>query len=246
VDFRGCKDSITIDSAVYVLAPIAQFNPSQQLVCNPGNFPVNITFTDNAIHGEQPDNVSMTWEWGDGTPNTNIGNAVLDGVNNGNTSHNFATYGSYTVEQVIHNYTTGCHDSITKTINISQIAAQFTMSNDSVCRNDSLLLFNASTTWNAHPLTNWSYAMGNGQTLTSGPNPAYVYTTQGDRFDTLAQQYYNDSSLWWVISIANTGNAGADTLTGLSQNSLVIPEGVQIRIPNNPIQVYNVFNQINL
>ena len=179
VDFRGCKDSITIDSAVYVLAPIAQFNPSQQLVCNPANFPVNISFTDNAIHGEQPDNVSMTWEWGDGTPNTNIGNAVLDGVNNGNTSHSFATYGSYTVEQVIHNYTTGCHDSITKTINISQIAAQFTMSNDTVCRNDSLLLFNASTSWNAHPLTNWTYAMGNGQTLTSGPNPAYVYTTQG-------------------------------------------------------------------
>jgi PKD repeat protein len=99
VDFRGCKDSITIDSAVYVLAPIAQFNPSSQLFCNPGGFPVNVSFTDNAIHGEQPDNVSMTWEWGDGTLNTNIGNAVLDGVNNGNTTHNFATYGSYTVEQ---------------------------------------------------------------------------------------------------------------------------------------------------
>ena len=179
VDFRGCKDSITIDSAVYVLAPIAKFTPSSQLICNPANFPVNITFTDNAIHGEQPDNVYMTWEWGDGTPNTNIGNAVLDGVNNGNTSHSFATYGSYTVEQVIHNYTTGCSDSITKTINISQLSAQFTMSNDSVCRNDSLLLFDASTTWNAHPLTNWVYAMGNGQTVTSGPNPAYVYTTQG-------------------------------------------------------------------
>ncbi len=183
VDFRGCKDSITIDSAVYVLAPIAEFNPSSQLFCNPGGFPVNVSFTDNAIHGEQPDNVSMTWEWGDGTPNTNIGNAVLDGVNNGNTTHNFATYGSYTVEQVIHNYTTGCSDSITKTIHISQIAAQFTMSNDTVCRNDSLLLFDASSSWsappNSHPLTNWSYAMGNGQTLTSGPNPAFVYTTQG-------------------------------------------------------------------
>ena len=108
---------------------------------------------------------------------------MLDGVNNGNTTHNFATYGSYTVEQVIHNYTTGCSDSITKTIHISQIAAQFTMSNDTVCRNDSLLLFDASSSWsappNSHPLTNWSYAMGNGQTLTSGPNPAFVYTTQG-------------------------------------------------------------------
>jgi phage tail protein X len=76
-------------------------------------------------------------------------------------------------------------------------------------------------------------------------NDIYVITTQGDRFDILAQQYYNDSSLWWVISIANTGNAGAGTLPVLPQNSLVIPEGVQIRIPNNPLEVYNVFNQIN-
>ena len=30
----------------------------------------------------------------------------------------------------------------------------------------------------------------------------YVYTTQGDRFDVLALQYYGDSSLWWIISIA--------------------------------------------
>ena len=73
----------------------------------------------------------------------------------------------------------------------------------------------------------------------------YVYTTQGDRFDVLAQQYYNDSSLWWVISIANTGNAGAGTLPVLPQNSLVIPEGIQIRIPNNPLEVYDVFNRIN-
>ena len=76
-------------------------------------------------------------------------------------------------------------------------------------------------------------------------NDIYVYTTQGDRFDVLAQQYYNDSSLWWVISIANTGNAGAGTLPVLPQNSLIIPEGTQIRIPNNPIDVLDVFNKIN-
>ena len=155
VDFRGCLDSITIDSAVYVLAPIAKFTPSSQLFCNPGAFPVNVSFTDDAIHGEQPDNVNMTWEWGDGTANTNIGNAVLDGVNNGNTTHNFAAYGSYTVEQVVRNFTTGCSDSITKTINISQIAAQFTLANDSICKNDSLQMFDASSSWSnppsAHP-----------------------------------------------------------------------------------------------
>ena len=39
------------------------------------------------------------------------------------------------------------------------------------------------------------------------------------------------------LSIANTDK--------LPQNSLVIPEGVQIRIPANPIDVYNDFNRIN-
>jgi phage tail protein X len=67
-------------------------------------------------------------------------------------------------------------------------------------------------------------------------NDIYVYTVQGDRFDILAQQYYNDSSLWWVISIANDN---------LSQNSLVIPEGIQIRIPANPNSIIRTFNNIN-
>jgi phage tail protein X len=65
----------------------------------------------------------------------------------------------------------------------------------------------------------------------------YVYTVQGDRFDVLAQQYYNDSSLWWVISIANTDK--------LPQSSLVIPEGLQIRIPAFYAEIVRSFNSIN-
>jgi phage tail protein X len=67
-------------------------------------------------------------------------------------------------------------------------------------------------------------------------NDIYVITVQGDRFDILAQQYYSDSSLWWIISIANDN---------LLQNSLVIPEGIQIRIPSNISEVLNLFKQIN-
>jgi len=77
------------------------------------------------------------------------------------------------------------------------------------------------------------------------PNDIYVYTTQGDRFDVLAQQYYKNSSLWWVISIANTGDAGVDTLTSLPQNTLVIPQGIQIRIPANYVNVIRNFTAIN-
>ena len=68
------------------------------------------------------------------------------------------------------------------------------------------------------------------------PNDIYVYTTQGDRFDVLAQQYYKDSSLWWVISTANDE---------LQQNSLVPPLGGQIRIPADPTEAVNEVKRVN-
>lgn len=76
-------------------------------------------------------------------------------------------------------------------------------------------------------------------------NDIYIYTTQGDRFDTLANQFYNDSSLWWIISIANTNTAGTSLPSNLPQNSLVIPEGIQIRIPADYASVIREFNLIN-
>tara|TARA_R110000851_G_scaffold191440_3_gene342073 strand:- start:565 stop:894 length:330 start_codon:yes stop_codon:yes gene_type:complete len=50
----------------------------------------------------------------------------------------------------------------------------------------------------------------------------YVYIKSGDRYDTLANAYYSDPSLWWVISIANYGT---------KQDSLIPPIGSQTRIP---------------
>jgi hypothetical protein len=73
----------------------------------------------------------------------------------------------------------------------------------------------------------------------------YVYTTQGDRFDVLAQQYYGDQSLWWIISIANTAVAGTSLPADLPQDSLIIPEGNQIRIPANYAEIINSFNILN-
>lgn len=73
----------------------------------------------------------------------------------------------------------------------------------------------------------------------------YVYTTQGDRFDILANQYYGDQSLWWIISIANTAVAGTSLPSDLPQDSLVIPEGIQIRIPANYAEVLSSYRILN-
>ena len=76
-------------------------------------------------------------------------------------------------------------------------------------------------------------------------NDIYVISTQGDRFDVLANQYYGDQSLWWIISIANTAVAGTSLPSDLPQDSLVIPEGIQIRIPANYVTVLNSFKILN-
>ena len=67
-------------------------------------------------------------------------------------------------------------------------------------------------------------------------NDIYVITTIGDRFDLLALQYYGDSSLWWIISIANEN---------LPQDSLYINEGTQIRIPSNPTEIITNYTFLN-
>jgi hypothetical protein len=69
----------------------------------------------------------------------------------------------------------------------------------------------------------------------------YVYATQGDRFDVLAQQYYGDQSLWWIISIANTAVAGTSLPADLPQDSLIIPKR---NTNKNPIKLCGCYKQI--
>ena len=48
----------------------------------------------------------------------------------------------------------------------------------------------------------------------------HLISTEGDRLDNLAFQYYNDSSLWWYLAKANN-------LTDMN-----IPAGTKLRIPS--------------
>lgn len=64
----------------------------------------------------------------------------------------------------------------------------------------------------------------------------YVITTVGDRYDTLAQQFYKDTSLWWIIATANPSN---------KTSSLVPTPGVQLRIPANPSSIVSKYVRLN-
>lgn len=66
-------------------------------------------------------------------------------------------------------------------------------------------------------------------------NDYYIITTAGDRYDTLADQFYSDYTLWWVIASANNSERA----------SLIVEPGIQLRIPGNIDTIINNYNKIN-
>jgi hypothetical protein len=67
-------------------------------------------------------------------------------------------------------------------------------------------------------------------------NDIYVITTVGDRLDSLANSYYNDHTLWWIIAMANN-NA--------TKGALYPVPGTQLRIPTDINAVLDLFDKFN-
>jgi hypothetical protein len=66
-------------------------------------------------------------------------------------------------------------------------------------------------------------------------NDVYVLSQYGDRYDTLALEFYKDSELWWIISSANNYQKG----------SLNITPGVQLRIPADKTAAIQLYEEVN-
>lgn len=57
------------------------------------------------------------------------------------------------------------------------------------------------------------------------PADRYIFSKEGDRLDSIAYEFYQDARYWFIIAIANN----------IGKGSLVIPPGLQLRIPPNNI-----------
>ena len=68
-------------------------------------------------------------------------------------------------------------------------------------------------------------------------NDIYVLTDFGDRLDLLANQFYNDVTLYWIIAAANPNE--------VSFGSLFVDEGTQLRIPINISSIVDSYIEIN-
>ena len=56
-------------------------------------------------------------------------------------------------------------------------------------------------------------------------NDIYVITSDRDRLDLLASEFYKDVDLWWVIANANPNI--------IRRDSFILKPGLEIRIPQN-------------
>jgi nucleoid-associated protein YgaU len=63
----------------------------------------------------------------------------------------------------------------------------------------------------------------------------YIITQATDRLDLIASDFYGDSTLWWVIAMAND----------LPGDSLFTTPGFQLRIPGNLDNAIQEFNALN-
>jgi len=68
-------------------------------------------------------------------------------------------------------------------------------------------------------------------------NDIWVITDFGDRLDLLANQFYNDVTLYWIIAVANPDV--------VNFGSLFINEGTQLRIPLNISDIIDSYNRLN-
>ena len=65
----------------------------------------------------------------------------------------------------------------------------------------------------------------------------YIISRYGDRLDSMAFDFYNDSELWWIISRANPEK--------ISRDSFFITPGKQIRIPQNINSILEKYKKLN-
>jgi hypothetical protein len=63
----------------------------------------------------------------------------------------------------------------------------------------------------------------------------YFISTKGDRLDLYAHNFYGDSRLWYIIAQANH----------LGKGTMVVPAGIQIRIPMDLTKIEFDLKQLN-
>jgi PKD repeat protein len=144
VSNNGCAGSAS--QTLQIRPPIAKFGYT--LNCNNR---LEVIFSDNSLTNSVYGPITYQWDFGDGTPTSNLLTPT----------HTYASFGNYNVTLTVTNGP--CSYSITNPVNVSNDQADFTINKNPVCKNEVFTL----TAINSDPAVIASY------TWTIGSNPPF-------------------------------------------------------------------------
>ena len=71
--------------------------------------------------------------------------------------------------------------------------------------------------------------------IQDSPEDIVIISKALDRLDILAQKYYGNQQLYWIIALANN----------LGKGTLEVPSGLAIRIPTDYFKIVNEYIRLN-
>ena len=154
----ACYDTITKKDYINIIPPIANFTAS--LNCDT---PFTRHFINSSIAGE-----SYLWSFGDGTTSTDTSLSV---------THAYAAPGTY---EVILRATNGnCVNEFTDTIRIIDEHPDFTIDNDTICKNNPLIFTATNIDVTNIATYSWNFGDSSNPLITTVPTATHSYTITG-------------------------------------------------------------------
>lgn len=154
VNNLGCLDTLTRDSFIQVVGPIADFILTPAQGCDP---PLDVSFFDQSINAN-----GWFWDFGDGNTST------LQ-----NPMHTYTTVGNYTITLVVTDSVSGCSDDFTLPVVITDPQANFSATPTFGCIGLAVPFTNNSTDANTYQ---WDFGDGN---TSVAANPSHTYANPG-------------------------------------------------------------------
>ncbi len=155
---NGCSDTLLQQDLIQIFSPIANFSSTINCINR-----LNRTFVNKSKGGD-----SWFWTFGDGS------SSILK-----NPTHDFLSPGTYNVKLIVYNNAAGCSDSITTSINIINEVADFSTSEDAICKSKSTTVNVTGINTQNYTSFNWDFGdgvTGSGSSLTKIYFNAGIYT----------------------------------------------------------------------
>ncbi len=229
-----------VDSVFLTSAPNASFSVSP--ACNGSP----VIFTDNSTIVAGDSIISWTWDFGDGSPQSNQQNPM----------HLFSNTGGYLVTLTAGS-SQGCDNSFQDSVFISDLPIVDFAFNNNSCSNTAIAFNDQSVAVGNSTLSKWLWDFDDGSPLDTNQNPMHIFNTPGTYNVTLVVEIQNgcaDSITYPVTIIASPEAAftSANTCEGqtvaFTNNTTIagaIPVSYQwdfgdtnTSILNNPTHLY--------